>query len=105
MKLVTGLGEKLNVFTESASIMGLTVVGALIPSVVKMKMATVFTTGDVKLPIQKDILDTLMPALLPAAITYLVYKLLASKKLSVIQIIFGIIILSLVLSYFGILSV
>ena len=105
LKLVTGLGEKLNVFTESASIMGLTVVGALIPSVVKMKIATVFTTGDVKLPIQKDILDKIMPALLPAAITYLVYKLLASKKLSVIQIIFGIIILSLVLSYFGILSV
>ncbi len=105
LKLITGLGEKLNIFTESASIMGLTVVGALIPSVVKMKISTVFTTGDVKLVIQDDILDKIMPALLPAVMTYLVYKLLANKKLSVIQIIFGIIILSLILSYFGILSV
>ena len=105
LKLITGLGEKLNIFTESASIMGLTVVGALIPSVVKMKISTVFTTGDVKLVIQDDILDKIMPALLPAVMTYFVYKLLANKKLSVIQIIFGIIILSLILSYFGILSV
>ena len=85
--------------------MGLTVVGSLIPSVVKMKISTVFTTGDVKLVIQDDILDKIMPALLPAVMTYFVYKLLANKKLSVIQIIFGIIILSLILSYFGILSV
>lgn len=42
LKLVTALGSKLSIFTESASIMGLTVVGALIPSVVKMNVAVVF---------------------------------------------------------------
>ncbi|MDO4680235.1 MAG: PTS system mannose/fructose/sorbose family transporter subunit IID [Aerococcus sp.] len=105
LKLVTTLGSKLSVFTEAASIMGLSVVGALIPSVVKMKVGLVFTTGKVKLPIQTDILDKIMPALLPAILTFVVYKLIASKKLTVIQIIFLIILLALVLSYFGILTV
>ncbi len=105
LKLITTLGDKLSVFTEAASIMGLTVVGALIPSVVKMNVGLVFQTGDVKMPIQSEILDKIMPALLPVAITYTVYKLIANKKMSVTKIIFSIIGLALVLSYFGILTV
>ncbi|MDO4670422.1 MAG: PTS system mannose/fructose/sorbose family transporter subunit IID [Aerococcus sp.] len=105
LKLVTALGSKLSVFTESASIMGLTVVGALVPSVVKMNVGLVFKTGKVELPIQTDILDKIMPALLPAILTFVVYKLIASKKMTVIQIIFAIILLALILSYFGVLSV
>ena len=45
-----------------------------------------------------------MPSLLPALLlTLVVYKLIA-VKMSVIQIIFGIIVLSIILSYFGILK-
>ncbi|EKW99493.1 PTS system mannose/fructose/sorbose family transporter subunit IID [Ligilactobacillus saerimneri] len=105
LKLVTTLGEKINVFTEAASIMGLTVIGALVPSVVKMKVGLVFTTGKVKMPIQTQILDKIMPALLPVALTFVVYKLLVSKKMTVIQMIFAIIALALVCSFFGILTV
>lgn len=105
LKLVTALGSKLAIFTEAASIMGLSVVGALIPSVVKLNVGLVFKTGKVELPIQTDILDKIMPALLPALLTFVVYKLIATKKLTVIQIIFAIILLALVLSYFGVLTV
>ncbi|MGO3170953.1 MAG: PTS system mannose/fructose/sorbose family transporter subunit IID, partial [Bavariicoccus seileri] len=105
IKLVTALGNKLNIFTEAASIMGLTVVGALIPAVVKMNIGLVFKSGDVELPIQTEILDKIMPALLPAGLTFLVYKVIASKKLSVIKIIFLVIILSLLCAYFGFLKV
>lgn len=105
IKLVTTLGDKISVFTEAASIMGLTVVGALIPSVVKINVGLVFTSGKVKLPIQSDILDSIMPALLPALLTFAVHKLINSKKMSVIQIIFAVIALSLVLSFFGVLTV
>ena len=105
MKLVTNLGERINIFTEAASIMGLTVIGALIPSVVVMKIGLVFTTGKVKMPIQSQILDKIMPALLPVLLTYVVYKLLVSKKMTVIQVIFAIIALALVCSFFGILVV
>lgn len=104
IKLVTALGERLSVFTEAASIMGLTVIGALVASVVKIDVATVFKTGEVSLPLQTEVLDKIMPSLLPALLTVAVYKLIASKKVSVIQIIFGIIILSIILSYFGILK-
>ena len=105
LKLVTNLGERINIFTEAASIMGLTVIGALIPSVVVMKIGLVFTTGKVKMPIQSQILDKIMPALLPVLLTYVVYKLLVSKKMTVIQVIFAIIALALVCSFFGILVV
>lgn len=104
IKLVTALGERLSVFTEAASIMGLTVIGALVASVVKIDVATVFKTGEVSLLLQTEVLDKIMPSLLPALLTVAVYKLIASKKVSVIQIIFGIIILSIILSYFGILK-
>ncbi|WP_206612212.1 PTS system mannose/fructose/sorbose family transporter subunit IID [Sporolactobacillus terrae] len=105
LKLITALGDRLNIFTESASIMGLTVVGALIPSVVKMNIPIEFKTGKVTLPIQTEILDKIMPALLLAVLTYVVYKLIASKKLSITQIIFLVIGLALVCSFFGILGV
>ncbi|MDF7681993.1 PTS system mannose/fructose/sorbose family transporter subunit IID [Lactobacillus sp. ESL0679] len=104
LKLVTSLGDKISVFTEAASIMGLTVIGALIPSVVKINVALAFQTGKVKMGIQSQILDQIMPALLPVGLTYAVYKIISSKKMTVIQIIFVLIILSLVLSFFGILK-
>lgn len=105
LKLVTALGDKLSVFTEAASIMGLTVVGALIPSVIKMTVGITFKTGKVKLPIQTDVLDKIMPALLPALLTFFVYKLIAGKKVSVTKIIFAVIIFALICSFFGILTV
>lgn len=104
IKLVTALGDRLSVFTEAASIMGLTVVGALVASVIKINVAPVFKTGEVSLSLQTEVLDKIMPSLLPALLTLVVYKLIASKKMSVIQIIFGIIVLSIILSYFGILK-
>lgn len=105
LKLITTLGDKLNVFTEAASIMGLTVIGALIPSVIKMTVAIKFQTGKVSLPIQSAILDKIMPALLPAVLTFVVYKLIASKKFSVTKVIFMVIGLALICSFFGILGV
>lgn len=105
IKLVTALGDKINVFTEAASIMGLTVVGALIPSVVHIKVPVIFQTGKVKLPIQSEILDKIMPALIPAMLTFIIYKLIASKKVTITQIIFIIIGFALLCSFFGILGV
>lgn len=105
LKLISALGDKLSVFTEAASMMGLTVVGALIPSVVKMTVGLEFTFGEVALNIQTGILDAIMPALLPVLLTFAVYKLLASRKMSVIQVIFLIIAIAFVCSFFGILTV
>ncbi len=104
-KMITELGQKLSAFTEAASIMGLSVVGALIATSVKVQTALNFKVGEVSLALQTDILDQIMPALLPVLLTALVYKLLGNKKWTPTKLILLIIIISLVCSFFGILTV
>lgn len=104
-KMITELGQKLSAFTEAASIMGLSVVGALIATSVKVQTALDFKVGEVSLALQTDILDQIMPALLPVLLTALVYKLLGNKKWTPTKLILLIIVISLVCSFFGILTV
>lgn len=104
-KLITNLGKNLTTFTEAASIMGLSVVGALIASSVKMTTALNFKVGEVSLALQTDILDRIMPSLLPVLLTALVYKLLGNKKWTATKLILLIIVIALVCSFFGILTV
>lgn len=85
--------------------MGLSVVGALIATSVKMTTALQFKVGEVKLNLQTDVLDKIMPALLPVLLTMLVYKLLGNKKWTPTKLILLIIVISLVCSFFGILTV
>lgn len=104
-KLITNLGKSLTIFTEAASIMGLSVVGALIASSVKMTTALNFKVGEVSLALQTDVLDRIMPSLLPVLLTALVYKLLGNKKWTATKLILLIIVIALVCSFFGILTV
>ncbi len=104
-KLITNLGEKLAIFTEAASIMGLSVVGALIATSIKLTTAVNFKVGEVAMNLQTDILDKIMPSLLPVLVTALVYKLLGNKKWTPTKLILLIIVFSLVCSFFGILTV
>ena len=104
-KLITNLGQSLTTFTEAASIMGLSVVGALIASSVKMTTALNFKVGEVSLALQTDVLDRIMPSLLPVLLTALVYKLLGNKKWTATKLILLIIVIALVCSFFGILTV
>lgn len=104
-KLITNLGKSLTIFTEAASIMGLSVVGALIASSVKMTTALNFKVGEVSLALQTDVLDRIMPSLLPVLLTALVYKLLENKKWTATKLILLIIVIALVCSFFGILTV
>lgn len=104
-KLITNLGKKLSVFTEAASIMGLSVVGALIASSINITTGLNFKVGEVSLALQTDILDKIMPSLLPVLLTALVYKLLGNKKWTATKLILLIIGISLVCSFFGILTV
>ena len=104
-KLITNLGKSLTTCTEAASIMGLSVVGALIASSVKMTTALNFKVGEVSLALQTDVLDRIMPSLLPVLLTALVYKLLGNKKWTATKLILLIIVIALVCSFFGILTV
>lgn len=87
-KMATNFSDKLAPVTEAASILGLTVVGALIPSVVSYKTDLAFTMGEVTFAVQTDILDKILPSMLPLAIVMLSYWLLGKKKVNSTRLIF-----------------
>lgn len=101
-KLLDTLGDKINTFTEAASVMGVTVIGALVATVVKVSIPYVFRFGKVSMNIQTDILDKIMPALLPAVFTFFIYKMLDNKKWTPTKIIFLVILIALVGTFLGI---
>lgn len=95
-KLATGFADAIAPITEAASILGLTVVGALIPSVIKYKTDIQFTMGEVTFMLQ-DMLDKILPCLLPLSIVGLSYWLLGKKKINSTKLIFILIALGMVL--------
>jgi len=88
---------------KAASIIGVTVVGALIASFVKLNIVLKFDIGEKVINIQTDIIDPIMPNLLPLLFTLGIYYLISKKGKSPVTIIWFIIGISLVLSYLNIL--
>ncbi|MHC5249131.1 PTS system mannose/fructose/sorbose family transporter subunit IID [Enterococcus sp. LJL90] len=103
VKLVTTLKDKLSAFTNAATVLGVVVIGALIPSVVKANVPFVYTHNGVELVIQ-DTLDAIMPSLVPVLLVLLTYWMLGQKKLNSTRVIWIILLLSIVLSAVGILG-
>lgn len=87
---------------KAASIVGVMVVGALIASFVKFNLALEFDVGEKIVNVQKDIIDAIMPNLLPLLLTLGIYYLIAKKGFTPTKMIWIIIVSSLVLSFFGI---
>ncbi len=86
-KLASGLGGQLKRLTDAASVLGLTVVGALVPSVVKAPMNISIVIGDTNPINLQSMLDKIMPAALPLAIVLLSYWLLGKKKMTTVKLI------------------
>lgn len=103
VKIITDFGDRLNAFTESASILGLCVVGALIPTVAAVKTPLSFKTGEVVMEIQ-PLLDKILPGLIPVVLTFIVYQLLTKKNVKLTTVILLIIVLSMACSFFGLLA-
>ncbi|MGM9947760.1 PTS system mannose/fructose/sorbose family transporter subunit IID [Floccifex sp.] len=93
INVVTKLGKQITVFTEACSVLGLTVVGALIASVVNLKTGLTFTNGDVVMEVQ-GLLDGVMPRLLPVVAVGLMYFFMNKKKVKMTHMILIIIVLS-----------
>lgn len=104
-ELITSLGENINIFTDAISVMGLMVVGSLIPTVVKVYTPLKFATGKVMLSLQTGIFNKIMPSLLPVCVTALVYWLLGKKSWTPTRIILLIIVLCLAGAASGVLGV
>lgn len=103
--IVERFGDQLSRLTDAASVLGITVVGSLIPTVIKIQTGLQMKTGKVVTHVQADMLDKIMPALLPILATFIIYKLLDSKKWTPTKCIFLVIAFSLICAFFGILTV
>ncbi|MEA5027084.1 PTS system mannose-specific EIID component [bioreactor metagenome] len=102
-KVITQFGAELNIFTEAASVLGLTVVGALIPSVISVTTPIVFTSGDVTSELQAT-LNSIMPSMIPVLCTLLAYFLLNKKKVKMTTVILWTLVLSMITYALGILA-
>jgi len=76
--------------TEGATVLGLTVVGALTATVVQLKTKLSLTVGPQTVSIQTDVLDKILKGALPLGLTLLIWWLLARKRspLTVIVLVF-----------------
>ncbi|CAG9703408.1 PTS system, mannose/fructose/sorbose-family IID component [Clostridium neonatale] len=96
---IATLKEQTKKISHAASIVGLTVVGGLIASMVKLKTTMVIAVGsavgDSAVKVQEGVLDAVMPNMLALGYTLLMYKLLkkgySPVKLITITVIMGIV--------------
>ncbi len=96
------LQQQSKAFSRGATIVGLTVVGALTASFVRVKLGLeIPLTGSV-LNIQQDVLDKIMPNILPLIVVIGCYKLIM-RGISPVKVILIMIIGSIVLHYLGVL--
>ncbi|SFB12610.1 PTS system, N-acetylgalactosamine-specific IID component [Lentibacillus halodurans] len=101
VKAIAKLKEGTQHVSRAASIVGLTVVGGLIATYVSFQIDYVWESGESELNIQTDVLDQIMPAMLPLAYTLLVYWLL-KKGRSPLTLIGVTVVVGLIGSYFNI---
>lgn len=92
VKAIATLKEQTKKISHAASIVGLTVVGGLIASMVKLSTPLVINVGKASVKLQDGVLDKVMPNLLPACYAFLMYYLLKKGKSPVMLIVITIII-------------
>lgn len=102
MGSLAGVGDSL-FHVIWGTILGVTVIGALIPTVIKVATPLVYTNNGVKLEMQAT-LDGILPALIPVLLTLLTYWMLGQKKLNSTRVIWLVLIFTIVLSALGILG-
>lgn len=101
-QLIHKLGDNLSKLTDSISMLGLVIAGALVPSVVKINTALAINIGEVSMDIQ-SMLDRIVPFLLPVVVTTLCYRAIKEEKISVSMLILIVVVISMILAGLGVL--
>lgn len=92
VKAIATMKEKTKRISHAASIIGLTVVGGLIASMIKLKIAWVIMVGQASIALQEKVFDAIMPNMLPLAYTLFMYYLLKKNYSPVKLILFTILV-------------
>ena len=100
VKLISSVSDQLSALTSAATLLGVTVIGAMIPSLVNASLSFKLKIGEVSLNIQ-DTLDQIMPKMIPVALVALIYWLLGKKNFNSTRVIFLVIILGIVMKVVG----
>lgn len=90
--------------TEIFSMIGLMVVGCMTASRVNVEIPLILDIKGVELNVQEQVINALMPGLVPLGITMLVYWLVR-KKVNINLIILIIFVLGIMLAYLGVLGI
>jgi mannose/fructose/N-acetylgalactosamine-specific phosphotransferase system component IID len=86
--------------SRAASLLGIIMIGAICAQTMSISLNWVPSLGGVSVNVQTDILDAIMPNLLPVVAIFAVYGLL-KKKVSITWIIIGIFVLNIVMGLLG----
>ena len=113
VKLVTTLSGTMNALTEAASVLGLTVVGGMVATMVKFPLATLKMELGVDPETGEQLYnefnlqayaDSIMPALFPCLFAVLCYWMLGQKWMNSNRLILAVVLFAIVLSFFGVLA-
>lgn len=104
VKAVEKIKDSSQLIAKTATILGVTVIGGLIASYVKIKVLSEIVVNEAKtVSIQTDFFDKIFPNILPLAYAFFMFYLLKHKKVSPVVLILATFIMAIVLSFLGIL--
>ncbi|MCI5775920.1 MAG: PTS system mannose/fructose/sorbose family transporter subunit IID [Aerococcus sp.] len=103
INLVTTMQDRLIALTDAATLVGVFMVGALVATMINVKIPFTPQIGAVTVDFQ-NYLDMIMPRMVPALIVGFAYWLLGRKNMTSTKVIWIMVILSIVLSALGVLA-
>ncbi|EMF0079997.1 PTS system mannose/fructose/sorbose family transporter subunit IID [Enterococcus hirae] len=103
ISLVTTMQHRLTALTDAATLLGVFMVGALVATMINVKLSWVPSIGDVTLNMQNN-LDMILPRLLPAGIVAAIYWMLGKKNMTSTKAIFIVLVVCVALSALGVIS-
>lgn len=103
ISLVTTMQHRLTALTDTATLLGVFMVGALVATMINVKLSWAPSIGDVTLNMQNN-LDMILPRLLPAGIVAAIYWMLGKKNMTSTKAIFIVLVVCVALSALGVIS-
>lgn len=101
VKAVSKISTSTKYLTKAAGILGVTVVGGLIPSYIKIAFSDTLKFGMGEGTTVQQVFDNILPNILPLAFVFFIYWLFKKKNANVLLLILGIILLSILMSLLG----
>ncbi|EOB3455777.1 PTS system mannose/fructose/sorbose family transporter subunit IID [Enterococcus hirae] len=103
ISLVTTMQHRLTALTDAATLLGVFMVGALVATMINVKLSWAPSIGNVTLNMQNN-LDMILPRLLPAGIVAAIYWMLGKKNMTSTKAIFIVLVVCVALSALGVIS-